>query len=527
PQQDFEWDESVANQDPAADVSDDVNGLALTLDNKSSYLGISSITAIIRVIVQIAPNAKTWILNGNAQSVNSYQECPRAINEALLPDEMLCINGYFTHVHNSNPLINEALFRSKHLSDPQNDSPWIALLNMVLTMGSIAVSDARNRTHFVFYRPANPHMTLESLSAGHLETVQAFEILGGSYLHYLSKPNLASVITGATLRMAVALGLHLEPARKSEDFSDDSHPQFETRRRTCWCLFCFDTWASATLGRPSLGRWDPCSITASLPTALDPEDFGAMCLRASVEFYKIGTGIQDRFARAPLISSREILEYDTQLLRWESQIPGQLRDSEATSPCLGAPCALMRSRYLNLRLVLCRPRLLISCLRQVNRTVQQPEERQVIDICREIAEATVQEVAKSWFKNQISAWNAVWLLFQATMIPLLGLFSDPDHENVPKWRQSIEKSLSLFGEMRDFSLAAQRSCEVVARIYAASEKARTASADAQREVQSEWTWLEDQFWPLQQDKDWFSFPEYGDVTFDMGFLAGAHDQGPH
>jgi hypothetical protein len=134
PQQDFEWDESVANQDPAADVSDDVNGLALTLDNKSSYLGISSITAIIRVIVQIAPDAKTWILNGNAQSADPYQECPRAINEALLPDEMLCINAYFTHVHNSNPLVNEALFRSKHLSGPQNDSPWIALLNMVLTI---------------------------------------------------------------------------------------------------------------------------------------------------------------------------------------------------------------------------------------------------------------------------------------------------------------------------------------------------------------------------------------------------------
>jgi hypothetical protein len=142
---------------------------------------------------------------------------------------------------------------------------------MVLTMGSIAVSDARNHAHSVFYRRANPHMTLESLRAGHLEIVQAFAILGGSYLHYLNKPNLASVITGAALRMAVALGLHLEPSQKSEDLSDDARLQFETRRRTWWCLFCFDTWASATLGRPSLGRWDPGSITASLPTALDPE----------------------------------------------------------------------------------------------------------------------------------------------------------------------------------------------------------------------------------------------------------------
>jgi hypothetical protein len=353
-----------------------VNGLALALDNKSSYLGISSITAVIRVIVQITPDAKTRILSGNAQSADPYQECPRAINEALLPDDVLCINTYFTHVHNSNPLVNEALFRSKYLSSPQNDSPWIALLNMVFTMGSIAVSDARNRAHFVFYRRANPHMTLESLGAGHLETVQAFAILGGSYLHYLNKPNLASVITGAALRMAVALGLHLEPAQKSEDLSDDARLQFETRRRTWWCLFCFDAWASATLGR-------------------------------------------------------------------------------------------------------------------------------------------------RWFKNQISAWNAVWLLFQATMIPLLGLFSDPDHENVPKWRQSIEKSLSLFDEMRDFSLAAQRSCEVVARIYEASEKARTPPAGAQREVQSEWTWLEDQFWPCSKIRT-------GSLSrsMEMSHLIWASLQGP-
>src|ERR1700738_1736778 len=46
PQQDFEWDESVENRDPVVDVSDDVNGLSLALDNISSYLGISSITAI-------------------------------------------------------------------------------------------------------------------------------------------------------------------------------------------------------------------------------------------------------------------------------------------------------------------------------------------------------------------------------------------------------------------------------------------------------------------------------------------------
>jgi hypothetical protein len=62
PQQGFEWDESVANEDPAADLSDDVNSLPIALNNKSSYLGTSSIAAIIRVIVQIAPDAKIGFL---------------------------------------------------------------------------------------------------------------------------------------------------------------------------------------------------------------------------------------------------------------------------------------------------------------------------------------------------------------------------------------------------------------------------------------------------------------------------------
>lgn len=122
---------------------------------------------------------------------------------------------------------------------------------------------------------------------------------------------------------------------------------------------------------------------------------------------------------------------------------------------------------------------------------------------------------------------AVWLLFQATMVPLLGLFSDPDHEEVPKWKQSIETSLSLFYEMRDFSLTADRSHEVVAKIYEASKKARISPLSTQSGVQNDWTWAEDQFWPLQEDMDWFSFPEFGGVTFDTEFLAGANNQGSH
>jgi hypothetical protein len=264
-QQDFEWDESVGNQDPLSNVSDDVNGLSLVLDHKTSYLGISSISAIIKVIVAIAPNSKAWIIQGTEQAREQYQSMPKIAEEANLPDEQSCIDAYFMHVHNSTPMLDEDQFRAKYAKNPPAEGPWLALLNMVLAMGSIAASKSNDHAHLHFYQRAHRHLPLEAMGAGHLETVQALAILGGNYLHYLNKPNMASVITGAALRMAIALGLHREPLAVSTTLDYQTKLLFELRRRTWWSLFCLDTWASTTLGRPSLGRWDPHCITVELP----------------------------------------------------------------------------------------------------------------------------------------------------------------------------------------------------------------------------------------------------------------------
>jgi len=74
--------------------------------------------------------------------------------------------------------------------------------------------------------------------------------MGGFYLHYINRPNMAIAMTGAALRMACALGLHRESFNEQNPNSD----MVEQRRNTWWSLFCLDTWASTTLGRPSMGR---------------------------------------------------------------------------------------------------------------------------------------------------------------------------------------------------------------------------------------------------------------------------------
>jgi hypothetical protein len=105
---------------------------------------------------------------------------------------------------------------------------------------------------------------VDSLGNGNLETVQALALLGGYYCHFLNRPNMANVVMGAALRMAIAMGLHRE-----ERSGSHNHSIFEIRRRVWWCLFCLDSWASFALGRPSLGRWEPETITAALPTSIN------------------------------------------------------------------------------------------------------------------------------------------------------------------------------------------------------------------------------------------------------------------
>jgi hypothetical protein len=108
-----------------------------------------------------------------------------------------------------------------------------------------------------------------------LELLQALSILGGYYLHYLNRPNEGDILMGACLRMACSLGLHREyltsntnmswsgstgnvKQENGQEFHSTSGSQAaDIRRRTWWSIFCLDTWASATIGRPSLGRMTP------------------------------------------------------------------------------------------------------------------------------------------------------------------------------------------------------------------------------------------------------------------------------
>jgi len=262
-------------------IADDVNAFSLPIKQSSSYLGISSVVAVLRVILWLDPASQKFFTqtpNGSELASREHSFPPEDMepdhtlrqegrSESSSPawNEMPLINAYFSYVHPIIPLIEERTFRDTYMTGRRSDARWRLLLNAALAMGSIAAGSADDISHRIYFNRAKQYLNLESLGAPHLERVQALAILGGLYLHYVQQPHLANAIMGATLRMATTLGLHRE-SLDSVSTSTSSNGAFsiEMRRRVWWCVFNLDAWAGSTLGRPSMGRMG-CAITAKAP----------------------------------------------------------------------------------------------------------------------------------------------------------------------------------------------------------------------------------------------------------------------
>ena len=262
-------------------VTDDVNALSLSVKQSSSYLGISSVMAVLRVIVWLDPESQNYFTKTPDRSALASREqspppesslCVRdmthvdtRLDGSSAWDDIPLINNFFSYVHPFIPIVEEQSFRDSYMNGRRSDSRWLLLLNTVLAMGSIAAGTADDTTHKIYYARAKQHLTIDTLGQSHLETVQALAILGGFYLHYLQQPSIANALMGATLRMATTLGLHREyPEGAPESPSNRSASSIEIRRRVWWCTFNLDAWVGSTLGRPSMGR-NGYAITVQAP----------------------------------------------------------------------------------------------------------------------------------------------------------------------------------------------------------------------------------------------------------------------
>lgn len=194
-------------------------------------------------------------------------------------------------------------------------------------------------------------------------------------------------------------------------------------------------------------------------------------------FCAIATKIQDRLVESPLLPHAETASYDAMLLKWYEELPSVLSNQEEQCPeFLHRVRLVMKWRFQNIRIVLHRPVLLTTALRRCAFATLAEEEKTAVEKCRTIATITIDEISRNCLPDLISGWNAVWLCFQACMVPLVSLFSDASQPGeVEKWKASIETALAFFDRIRDWSIAAKRSADAVSRLYAAYKAQRMAS----------------------------------------------------
>ncbi|EMF15088.1 uncharacterized protein SEPMUDRAFT_38644 [Sphaerulina musiva SO2202] len=464
---------------------DIVQGLSLVDEASSSYVGVSSITTAIKVMFETVPRARSFIMP--AQTVGSSVEgtCSRPHDLDPDPDELppesigiKLIDSYFAHVHILMPMLDEESFRYRYQHQSRRDPPWLCLLNMVFALGSLSRSTCDSEEHLVYYQRARKHMDTETFGSGNLLTLQAFALLSGCYLRFLNRSNEAYAIMGATLRMAIAQGLHRDseaPPTVSVACQGDAETTTEARRRTWWTLYVLDTWASSTTGQPLLGRAVAGMTTRfpRLPEQLDDtQHTGLLPLRHNVAYCKLATKVQDAVAANITIPFEELQALDIELERWHEELPPILRDAiERHCPgVLLTPRAIMHWRYQNLKLLMCRPTLLATALRGSSWSTMSADQRLIVGRCRMFATQTIADIETSCQENLVAGGHAVWMMYQAVMVPLVSLYSNlarpsASDDEIESWEQDVEKAITFFDRMQPWSLAAGKCRDTVQQLY--------------------------------------------------------------
>ncbi|KAJ5707844.1 Transcription factor [Penicillium malachiteum] len=469
-------------------VSDDVNALSLSSRQPSSYLGVSSIQAVLKVILWLDPGCASYFartppinlrdeisLEYDTQNAWPPQRPVTPPQPSIPPTEMQMLDAYFLYFQAFAPMIDEKIFRETYMTGHRKDEHWLALLNIVLALGSIAATGPDDTTHQTYFLRCKSHLSLSSLGGSHLETLQALGLIGGWYCHYISQPNLAYSLLGAALRMAATLGLHKEFSDTRQLPNQANLASMDLKRRVWWSLFVMDTWAGMTLGRPSMGRFGQY-ITVKSPNYRDKENFlDILPLVENIRFAKIATQVQESLAAAPLVKHQEMSHADAQLLDWWENLPPILKDHEPCSESISTVRTVMRWRYHNQRMLIYRPTLLSYAMRRVPYIALRVEERTAIEKCREVAELSIQNIAATAQLNQLCGWNAVWWTFQASLVPLVGLFlndptADDPRASIESCQAQVETAMATLARMSSIGHTAQRSLETMSRIYEASKR---------------------------------------------------------
>ncbi|KAK2012209.1 fungal-specific transcription factor domain-containing protein [Colletotrichum eremochloae] len=491
PTDDFEWDEQDTltnySTSPEATIEVDTNGDAVTdpiadgmaslavSEKESGYLGVASGAALLRLLEPSTPKRRAQSSSSRTSHINLTQS---PLTTQLDPNRHITdamIDAYFRLYHVSYPIIHEATFRAQYagvIPRPCGDC-WLILAYTVAAIGVYTTATNLDNTDMSLFAQARSILSFNFLEVGNLTLVQALTLIS-NYQQKRDKPNSGYNYLGLAVRMAMGLGLH-----KEFQGWNISPLNMEIRRRVWWSLCVFDVGATITFSRPSV--WPYEGVEVSLPLNVDDKSLTAIsksypaetqdvtpytAVRTQASFHIATTPIYTRVISKPLPTANEMLKLDQELLEpWRTGVPSYFSETATVPPKYALAHAVMNWRCRNLRVIMYRPFVIRRALQARDRRLDDsPDNVEAFEKCLADAKATITSISKFWErndKNRLSAWYALYFLFQAALIPCICLRNDPNSSNAADWREQVTTTIRCIVALAPVNSSSPRCYQVI------------------------------------------------------------------
>lgn len=515
---DFSWDEKSPESavlrgegDAATEVShlspgeDErvVDGMAsLSVDESDvGYLGVASGAAMLRLLLPDAQpqhhaHRKAVDASSNDPDDGHWLQTPLwDVLDLDAVDLDSAINGYFSLYHISYPLVEEHTFRAQYsqvIPRPSGRS-WHALAFIVAAIGHFTTSTTPSDTDRKLFMAAKSNLSIESLETGNITLVQTLTLMS-NYLQKRNKPNSGYNYLGLALHMAIGLGLHKE----FRDW-DISPLNMEIRRRVWWSIFVFNIGAAVTFGRPL--AWPGKNVEVRLPlNVLDrsltnlsralPDEvdhittFSAVVIQS--KFHLLTNDIYTRVISMPFPSAADLVRLDDILMeKWESSMPDWYRRDSTIPPRFATSHAIMWWRLSNFKIIMYRPHVIQRVLQarsQGAAPVASTSVQEAYDRCLHEARDSIRSISDFWASSlptTMSAWYALYFLFQASLIPCVCLRNEPSSPLSGSWREQLRQTMRTMQLIAPVNPSAQECSLVIQRLCGPFLQNHQASQDAQ------------------------------------------------
>ncbi|KAI1855374.1 hypothetical protein JX266_000239 [Neoarthrinium moseri] len=479
PRDDFEWDELDVTQPQSSasvvDSSGEVqikDGMAsLAVDEKDGgYLGVASGAALLRIL---EPSSRSRTFSSSSHPRPHMPLSVQPDPNRHITDTM--IDSYFATYHLSYPIIHEPTFRAQYsevIAQPHGRS-WSILAYIVAAIGVYSSSTTYSDLEFQLFAHARSMLSFDYLEMGNSTLVQALTLIS-NYQQKRDKPNSGYNYLGLAVRMATGLGFH-----KEFPGWNISPLKMELRRRIWWALCVFDVGATITFSRPILWPLEgvevsfPMNVTDRELTAnsksYPPENPGVTpytAVSVQARFHVSTNEIYSRVISKPLPTADELLWLDQEFFEpWQANLPSYFNETSIVPPKYAFAHAVMKWRRRNFRIIMYRPFVIRRAL-NVRGVLNEESEADVTAYkrCLEEAKSSIDMISDFWSMNDhnnLTAWYALYFLFQAALIPCICLRNGPYEPDATSWAKQIETTLHTIEALSPSNSSATRCYQVI------------------------------------------------------------------